>query len=277
MNNENIYGWVTVKVGEVYQYVEGRFVAFVYVIEDNSDDDYYRYKLKILKATASPLSEIFQAEQIKRNVIFYAGMGKFYNKEELNVKYEWMNKDSILMLNKEKINQIRIDFVYNNQHLFSLLADRDGTLNRFGNNTPPIDKRPVIGMTDGNCFKYLLNEFDETLFPLANIYDHPNKSGIPIKLTVAFIVQESTIKVFEFRYGSLTEDLGELLPYLTAYLNKSVEYTNDWYFTNIKLIPTQSLANIFNVVDMEEKHLEKKRSKETYSIKKIKKWWEFWK
>jgi len=42
--------WNFVKVGEVYQYKEDRLIANVRVLSDTSDNETYRFKLRILQS-----------------------------------------------------------------------------------------------------------------------------------------------------------------------------------------------------------------------------------
>ena len=45
------YGWDFVTVGNVYQYKEDSYIGIVRVLEDQSDDDYYTFKLQVLAET----------------------------------------------------------------------------------------------------------------------------------------------------------------------------------------------------------------------------------
>jgi hypothetical protein len=72
-------GWDFVKVGKVYQYQEERCVAMVEVVEDNSDDGYYNFKVKIL---ASDLffkpGGSFDVSHSKTIKGYYSGMPQLY-------------------------------------------------------------------------------------------------------------------------------------------------------------------------------------------------------
>ena len=44
-------GWDFVKVGETYQYKESGWIAMVKVMEDNSTDEEYNFKLRVDKSS----------------------------------------------------------------------------------------------------------------------------------------------------------------------------------------------------------------------------------
>jgi len=92
MARANNGGWDFVKVGKTYQYKEDSFIAIVKVLEDNSDDKCYRFKLQVEKATYEPHfaeNGIFEIYHIKDVDGYYNGMLQFYENEEYSCNYKW--------------------------------------------------------------------------------------------------------------------------------------------------------------------------------------------
>ncbi len=132
-------------------------------------------------------------------------------------------------MNKADIQKCRIDIISGNECALSMLLCRDGTLGRQGSGKLPADKVAVRGMSDGKAFTALIDMLDEKVFPHANVYDHPNKVGLPITYSIAFLGKGEEVAVFEFRFGSETRDVGELLPYFDVFIGQAIALTNDWY------------------------------------------------
>lgn len=131
---------------------------------------------------------------------------------------------------KSAIEKLRIDVVSNKQSALSLLICRDGTLGRQGNGALPADPTSVLGKTDGQIFTALIDSLDEQVLAHADVYDHPNKSGIPITCSVVFQGEETAeVAIFEFRFGSETPDVGELLPYFDSFIAQAISLTDAWY------------------------------------------------
>jgi hypothetical protein len=86
-------GWDFVKVGKVYQYKEDGFIAFVTVLEDNSDEEFYRFKLRPEKASEEPffLEEdgTFEICHVKKMDGVYSGMLQLYEQVEYMCNYRW--------------------------------------------------------------------------------------------------------------------------------------------------------------------------------------------
>lgn len=57
----------SIKVGDIYHYKEGRFIGYVTVLEDNSTDDEYSFKLQ---------TELSNREPFGENGIFTIGMSR---------------------------------------------------------------------------------------------------------------------------------------------------------------------------------------------------------
>ena len=94
MARANNNGWNFVKVGKTYQYKEGHFIAIVTILEDNSNKDEYRFKLKVEKSTFSPPTKdgIFEISHVKDIDGYFNGMLQFYENEEYWCDYEWIRK-----------------------------------------------------------------------------------------------------------------------------------------------------------------------------------------
>ena len=131
-------------------------------------------------------------------------------------------------MEKNRIEKLRIDIVSGKDSALSLLLSRDGNIGRQGNGTLPTDTS-VQGGSDGSAFQKLLALLDEQVFAHAAVYDHPHKPGIPITYSIAFLDSAQHSVAFEFRFGSETSDVGELLPYFDGFITQAVALTDAWY------------------------------------------------
>ena len=75
-------GWDFVKAGEIYQYKESPMIAMVRVLEDNSDDEWYNFKVRVLKSTHDISSKEFTVGHVKDCPGIYNEMQQFYEDEE---------------------------------------------------------------------------------------------------------------------------------------------------------------------------------------------------
>lgn len=132
-------------------------------------------------------------------------------------------------MNETEIQKIRIDIISNEQSALSMLLDRDGRISRQGSGTLPTDEFEVMSDNDGSIFSTLIDAIDEKVFEHAGVYDHPDKSGQSITYSIAFLGEEPEIATFEFRLGTKTKEVGELLPYFDQFISKAVMATNQWY------------------------------------------------
>lgn len=132
-------------------------------------------------------------------------------------------------MNKDNIQKIRIDIISNDQSALSILMDREGRISRQGSGVLPADTFEVMSENDGSIFAALIDAVDEQVFEHAGLYDHPTKDGQPITYSVAFLGDESEVSAFEFRLGTETKDVGELLPYFDQFISKAVLATSSWY------------------------------------------------
>jgi hypothetical protein len=132
-------------------------------------------------------------------------------------------------MKKSDIQKLRIDIVCEEKSVLSLLMDRDGRVSRQGSGALPADDFSVMSEGDGSIYAALVDALDERVFEHAGVYDHPDKSGLPITYSIAFLAEEPNVAVFEFRLGTETKDVGELLPYFDQFISKAVMATNDWY------------------------------------------------
>ena len=91
MTTANNKGWDFVKVGETYQYKEDWFIANVEILEDNSTDDEYRFKLQVKTASSTPPTDdgIFEIIHVKDLTGYYSGMMNLYKTPEYYFKEKW--------------------------------------------------------------------------------------------------------------------------------------------------------------------------------------------
>ena len=127
------------------------------------------------------------------------------------------------------IEKIRIDIQSEGNSSLSLMISRIGEMMRQGNGNFPADEYVACSDIDPNIFLQLIEELDEEVFKHAQIYDHPDKSGLPITYSIAFQGKDEKTLVFEFRFGTETTDTGELLPYFENFISKAIMLTQDWY------------------------------------------------
>ncbi len=133
-------------------------------------------------------------------------------------------------MKKDEIEKIRIDIISNEQSALSMLMDREGRISRQGSGVLPADSFAVESKNDGSIFAALIDALDEQVFEHAGLYDHPNKLGVPITYSLAFLGDSpENVAAFEFRLGTETKDVGELLPYIDQIISKAVMATNAWY------------------------------------------------
>jgi hypothetical protein len=132
-------------------------------------------------------------------------------------------------MKKSDIEKFRIDIVSGKVSALSMMLGRDGTLGRQGSGTLPAEEVSVLGNSDGSIFNSLIDMLDERTFPHADVYDHPHKIGAAITYSIVFLGRGNDTLVFEFRFGSETPDVGELLPYFDGFISQAVALTNNWY------------------------------------------------
>lgn len=133
-------------------------------------------------------------------------------------------------MKKTDIEKLRIDIVCDDKSALSLLMDREGRISRQGSGVMPADEFAVMSEGDGSIFSALVEALDNQVFDHVGVYDHPDKSGLPITYSVAFLGgSPDDIAVFEFRLGTATKEVGELLPYFDQFISKAVMATNEWY------------------------------------------------
>lgn len=84
-------GWDFIKVGKIYQYKEGGWIAMVKVIEDKSTDKMYEFELQVEKSNW-PLPgppEKFTLTHNKEFNGIYSDMSQLYEEEEYFCNYKW--------------------------------------------------------------------------------------------------------------------------------------------------------------------------------------------
>jgi hypothetical protein len=93
MARANNNGWDFIKVGKEYQYKEDHFVGMVKILEDNSDEEMYRFKIQVMKANCKDIGpEPFDVSHSKNPGGYYSGMLQFYETPEyivLPIGSEW--------------------------------------------------------------------------------------------------------------------------------------------------------------------------------------------
>jgi len=99
MARANDHGWDFVKVGGIYQYKEDGFIAFVKILEDNSDDKYYRFKLQVERCNYEEPPQdgdqegVFNISHAKDLDGYWSGMLQLYEQPEYSCKeYRWIRK-----------------------------------------------------------------------------------------------------------------------------------------------------------------------------------------
>lgn len=89
-------GWDFVKVGKSYQYKEEHptWIAEVFILEDNSDDEYYNFKARIDKATVEFKNdpEPFLISFIKNLKGVFSGMPQLYENPEYRYEAKYIRK-----------------------------------------------------------------------------------------------------------------------------------------------------------------------------------------
>lgn len=84
-------GWDFVKVGNTYQYKEDGWLAMVKVLEDNSTESDYHFKLQVEKSSVELSNDqtIFDISHSKLIGGYYSGMLQIYETEEYSCNYVW--------------------------------------------------------------------------------------------------------------------------------------------------------------------------------------------
>lgn len=130
---------------------------------------------------------------------------------------------------KNDIQKIRMDIEADGQSVLSIMICRDGTIGRQGNGNLPPNQVSMIAMTDGSEFRQMMDAVEERVLFQQGTFDHPNKQGMPVKYTIAFLGEEPNLRVFEFRLGLENRDVGDLLPYFDGLIKRAVALTEGWY------------------------------------------------
>jgi hypothetical protein len=92
MARANNGGWDFIKVGGKYQYKEDSFIAEIEILEDNSNDVGYDFKVKVLNANEPQgKSSVFDRfSHIKELVGYWFGMIQVFESPEYSYKkQEW--------------------------------------------------------------------------------------------------------------------------------------------------------------------------------------------
>lgn len=96
MATANNNGWDFVKAGETYQYKEDWFIGDVKILEDNSDDEQYKFTVEVVETTdpdCFPIGREFEVSHAKDFNGYWSGMINFYKNPEYITDY---NREMIL-------------------------------------------------------------------------------------------------------------------------------------------------------------------------------------
>ena len=98
MSRPNNGGWDFIKVGKTYQYKEeigpmSVFLSEVTILEDNSDEEYYSFKIRVENSNINPPGEeeigVFNVGHMKNPGGYYSGMPQFYETPEYSYEPKW--------------------------------------------------------------------------------------------------------------------------------------------------------------------------------------------
>jgi hypothetical protein len=94
MARANDRGWDFIKVGGTYQYKEDGFIALVKILEDKSDEKYYRFKLQVERCNYEkpPQDGVFEISHVKDVGGYWSGMLQFYEQIEYSCNYKWIRE-----------------------------------------------------------------------------------------------------------------------------------------------------------------------------------------
>lgn len=132
-------------------------------------------------------------------------------------------------MNISDIEKIRLDIQSEGISALSFMMSRIGEMMRQGDGNFPANEFVASSDIDPNIFLQLIEDLDPKVFNFAKVYDHPEKTGTPITYSIAFLDKDDNTAVFEFRFGTETENVGELLPYFERFISRALILTNDWY------------------------------------------------
>lgn len=128
-----------------------------------------------------------------------------------------------------EVQKLRIDVVSEDKSALYLMIDRDGMISRQGTGTLPVEEFTVTSESDGSVFTQLMEDLDERMFEHAGVYEHPDKKGTPVVISVAFLDAADETAFFEFRFGTENQDVGELLPFFDKFISHAIQLTDYWY------------------------------------------------
>jgi len=132
-------------------------------------------------------------------------------------------------MNLSEVQKLRIDVVSEDKSALYLMIDRDGMISRQGTGNLPMEEFTVTSESDGSVFTQLMEDLDDRMFEHAGVYDHPDKKGTPVVISVAFLDAADETAFFEFRFGTENQDVGELLPFFDKFISHAIQLTDYWY------------------------------------------------
>jgi hypothetical protein len=80
-------GWDFVEAGKIYQYKEDSLIALIKIMEDDSDDERYRFRVRILKSNIKLRDPEFTLISTKRLDGYYSGMPQIYELNDVRGYY----------------------------------------------------------------------------------------------------------------------------------------------------------------------------------------------
>jgi len=128
-----------------------------------------------------------------------------------------------------EVQKLRIDVVSEDKSALYLMLDREGMISRQGTGYLPVEEFTVTSESDGSVFTQLMGVLDDRMFEHAGVYDHPDKKGVPVMISIAFLNAADEAEFFEFRFGTENEDVGELLPFFDKFISHAIQLTDHWY------------------------------------------------
>lgn len=78
MTRANNGGWDFIRVGKIYQYKEDNFIAMVKILEDNSNEEFYEFRIRIFLSNYDIGKREFDVFHAKDPGGFWSDMLQFY-------------------------------------------------------------------------------------------------------------------------------------------------------------------------------------------------------
>jgi len=129
------------------------------------------------------------------------------------------------LINKDAIKTIYIKWEKEEQTVFSIMLNRNGTINRL--EEPEDQRKPIIimGKTEESVFQELLDRLDESWFEFTGRYTYPDPKGPLMNLTISF-EGEALDTGFSFTYG---RDSNGPPADIVQYVELAASLTDSWF------------------------------------------------